>query len=106
MPADGRYISLGKCRGTMRMGSFARVTFLLALRGTTPLTVVLATRFTSGLLHHDYHESASQRWQAALGEQCRDCRQQQHEKCATHRQDELSISRREPARVDTGCQRP
>ena len=34
MPADGRYSSLGKCIGTIRIGSFIRVTFLFALRVT------------------------------------------------------------------------
>ena len=49
MPADGRYSSLGKCNGTIRIGSFIRVIFLFALRVTFLFVVFFAPRFTGHL---------------------------------------------------------
>jgi hypothetical protein len=49
MPADGRYNSLGRFKGTIRMGSFMRVTFLLALGVTFSSVVFFETRFTGHL---------------------------------------------------------
>src|SRR6266851_1632301 len=50
MPADGRYSSLGRCKGTIRIGSFMRTTCLFVLRATFLSVLLLATRFT-GHLH-------------------------------------------------------
>ena len=47
MPADGRYSSIGRCKGTILIGSFRRVIFLFALRVTLLFVVFLATRFTA-----------------------------------------------------------
>src|SRR5216683_775534 len=49
MPADGRYSSLGRCKGTIRIGSFMRTTFLFVLRATFLSVLLLATRFTGHL---------------------------------------------------------
>src|SRR5215471_7449035 len=49
MPADGRYSSLGRCKGTIRMGSFKRTIFLTTLRLAFPFVVCFAARFTCHL---------------------------------------------------------
>src|SRR3954447_5066568 len=48
MPIDGRYISLGRCKGTMRMGSFVRVTFFAFRMASLP-ALLLAARFIGHL---------------------------------------------------------
>jgi hypothetical protein len=53
MPAAGRYSSLGRCKGTIRIGSLMRGNFFFVLRVTFLFVMFSAARF-----HHHYHESA------------------------------------------------
>ena len=70
MPADGRYSSLGRCKGTIRIGSFSRGIFLALLLGT--LVFVMFLRFTVSplffitILNWGFHEELQRRNYSAI----------------------------------------
>jgi hypothetical protein len=49
MPGDGRFNSLGRCKGTIRIGSFMRGTVLFTLRVTFLFVMFFTTRFKGHL---------------------------------------------------------